>query len=152
MTQKQKHYKASLIKQIHTSKLYVEVYKNDRDLYELMLMSNYNVSSSKDLSIEQLLKLLAFLNQKTTSIEKIYATKNQINFIKTLWDQKAQNPDEKSLLKLIYNRFKIDLKNIEDLEKKDFKKVIALVQNLQIRQKTWEERIAYSKSKLRLAR
>ncbi len=148
MTPKQKAYKKILVQQIHTSKLYCNVYKHDRDLYELMLKNSYNVNSSKDLNIEELKNLLKFLNGKTARVEKVYASSNQIAFIKTLWEKNSENKDESSLLNLLYNRFKISLKHIENLEKKDFRKVIALLQNMKVRKRTYEEAYRHSMSKL----
>lgn len=152
MTQKQRAYKQALIKQVHISKLYVDVYSKDRELYEDMLINNFGVKSSKDLDIEQLIKLVKFLDGQTFVSLKTTATKNQIAFLLTLWKQKARNKDEKSLLNLIYMRFKISLNSIYDLEKKDFKKVVAVLQNMKIEEKTYEELYKNSMSKLKLAR
>lgn len=152
MTQKQRVYKQALIKQVHISKLYVDVYSKDRELYEDMLINNFGVKSSKDLDIEQLIKLVKFLDGQTFVSLKTTATKNQIAFLLTLWKQKARNKDEKSLLNLIYMRFKISLNSIYDLEKKDFKKVVAVLQNMKIEEKTYEELYKNSMSKLKLAR
>jgi len=152
MTQKQRAYKQALIKQVHISKLYVDVYSKDRELYEDMLTNNFGVKSSKDLDIEQLIKLVKFLDGQTMTSLKTTATKNQIAFLLTLWKQKARNKDEKSLLNLIYMRFKISLNSIYDLEKKDFKKVVAVLQNMKIEEKTYEELYKNSMSKLKLVR
>lgn len=152
MTQKQRAYKQALIKQVHISKLYVDVYSKDRELYEDMLINNFGVKSSKDLDIEQLIKLVKFLDGQTFVSLKTTATKNQIAFLLTLWKQKARNKDEKSLLNLIYMRFKISLNSIYDLEKKDFKKVVAVLQNMKIEEKTYEELYKNSMSKLKLER
>ena len=152
MTQKQRVYKQALIKQVHISKLYVDVYSKDRELYEDMLTNNFGVKSSKDLDIEQLIKLVKFLDGQTFVSLKTTSTKNQIAFLLTLWKQKARNKDEKSLLNLIYMRFKISLNSIYDLEKKDFKKVVAVLQNMKIEEKTYEELYKNSMSKLKLVR
>ena len=152
MTQKQRAYKQALIKQVHTSKLYIDVYSKDRELYQEMLTNNFAVKSSKDLDIEQLIKLVKFLDGQTFVSLKTTATKNQIAFLLTLWKQKARFKDEKSLLNLIYMRFKISLNSIYDLEKKDFKKVVAVLQNMKIEEKTYEELYKNSMSKLKLAR
>lgn len=152
MTQKQRAYKQALIKQVHTSKLYLDVYSKDRELYEDMLTNNFAVKSSKDLDIEQLLKLVKFLDGQTMVSLKTTATKNQIAFLLTLWKEKARNKDEKSLLNLIYMRFKISLNSIYDLEKKDFKKVVAVLQNMKVQSQSYDEAYQNSKVKLKLAR
>ena len=115
-----------------------------------MLQNNFAVKSSKELDISQLVELVKFLNGQKFVSFKTEATKNQIAFLLTLWEQKSINKDENSLLMLIYTRFKISLKSIYDLQKKDFKKVIAVVQNLKTREKSYEEHYAHSVSKLKL--
>jgi len=146
MTQKQKIYKASLIKAVHTSKLYIDIYSKDRELYEDMLFNNFGVKSSKDLGIEELKKLVLFLTGASVQTLKIKATKNQIAFILTLWREKSRLKDEKSLLNLIKSRFKISLNTIYELEKKDFKKVVAVLKNMTI---SFEDSVKLSKSKLK---
>jgi len=152
MTQKQKAYKQALIKQVHTSKLYIDVYSKDRELYEEMLTNNFGVKSSKDLDIEQLLKLVKFLDAQTFVSLKTTATKNQIAFLLTLWKQKARFKNEASLLNLIYMRFKISLNSIYDLDKKDFKKVVAVLQNIKVDEPSYDEAYQNSISKLKLVR
>ena len=51
MTKKQKNYKKALLKLVHISKMYKEVYANDRELWEEFLNNNYGVKSSKFLSV-----------------------------------------------------------------------------------------------------
>jgi hypothetical protein len=150
MTNKQRFFKQALIKQVHTSKLWFDVYSHDRDLYETMLQNNFGVKSSKELDISQLMELVKFLNGQKFVSFKTEATKNQIAFLLSLWEQKSIAKDEKSLLMLIYTRFKISLNSIYDLPKKDFKKVIAVVQNLKAKEKNYDEHYAHSISKLKL--
>ncbi len=152
MTSKQRNFKAILIKQVHTSVLYKQVYKHDRDLYEQMLENTFGVKSSKDLSIDELLALVSFLNQKTAFIQKAFISNNQVSFLKSLWDQKANYPTEDNLLKLIYNKFKLDLKSINELHRKDFKKVVGLLKNLKKKELSDKERLAYSLSILKVVR
>ncbi len=64
MTKKQRYFKAYLIKRVHTSKLYTDIYSKDRELYEDMLKNSFGVKSSKYLSIEELIRLVDFLNGK----------------------------------------------------------------------------------------
>jgi len=49
---------------------------------------------------------------------------------------------------MIYSRFKISLNSIYELEKKDFKKVVAVLKNMNI---SFEESVKLSKSKLRFS-
>jgi len=151
LTKKQESYKASLIKAVHTSKTYIDIYSKDRELYEDMLFNNFGVRSSKNLSIDELKKLVLFLGS-TRFLKHDYLktkiSKNQGAFLLTLWKQKSRAKDEKSLLNLIKSRFKISLNSVYDLEKKDFKKVVAVLKNISI---SFEERVELSKSKLRFS-
>ena len=91
MTDKQKRYKASLIRSIHCSAMYKNVYAPDRDLYEAMLSNRFNVKSSKDMSIQELLQLDSFMNKKDglrLAPKKVYASQNQTNYIITVWAKK----------------------------------------------------------------
>jgi len=65
-----------------------------------------------------------------------------------LWREKSRAKDEKSLLNLISSRFKISLNSIYDLEKKDFKKIVAVLKNISI---SFEHSVNISRSKLRFS-
>lgn len=150
MTNKQLQYKKMLIMQVHRTKLWFDVYSHDRELYEDMLFNNFKVRTSKDLSIDSLKKLVKFLGGSSFVSLKTTITDNQAKFLLTLWKQKARLKDEANLLKLIYNRFKISLNSIYDLEKKDFKKVIAVLQNM--KEAVLEAgTVEYSKTRLKLS-
>lgn len=151
MTSKQQQYKKMLVMQVHRTKLWFDVYSHDRELYEDMLFNNFGVKSSKDLNIDSLKKLIKFLGGNSFVSLKTTVTNNQARFLLTLWKQKARFKDEDSLLKLIYNRFKISLNSIYDLEKKDFKKVIAVLQNM--KEAVLEAgTVEYSKTRLKLSK
>ncbi|WP_294962348.1 hypothetical protein [Sulfurimonas sp.] len=80
MTDKQKRYKVALIRSIHCSDMYKNVYADDRELYETMLENRFGVSSSKKLGIEELIALDSFVNNKgglRLAPKKVYATKNK---------------------------------------------------------------------------
>jgi len=133
MTQKQRNYKKALIKSIHTSPLYNEVYKEDRELYETMLNNRYVVKSSKDLEIDQLIDLNNFLNKKEskTTLKKVTGiTKNQLSFILTLWENNSMHKDMFSLLKIIKRVTKREISSIEELTKKEAGVVIASIKNM----------------------
>jgi len=83
LTKKQESYKASLIKAVHTSKLYIDIYSKDRELYEDMLFNNFGVRSSKNLSIDELKKLVLFLG--STGFLKHDYLKTKISKIKVLF-------------------------------------------------------------------
>lgn len=137
--------------QVHRTKLWFDVYRHDREFYEDMLFNNFGVKSSKDLNIDSLKRLVKFLGGSSFVSLKTTVTNNQARFLLTLWKQKARLKDEANLLKLIYNRFKISLNSIYDLEKKDFKKVIAVLQNM--KEAVLEAgTIEYSKTRLKLSK
>lgn len=154
MTQKQQAFKKMLVMQVHRTKLWFDVYSHDRELYETMLFNNFGVRSSKELDIDNLKKLIKFLNDGKMIYTKpnvVSITKNQALFLITLWRQNARNKEDEALLKLIYTRFKISLNSIYELKKGDFKKVVAVLKGIQeavIEAGT----IEYSKSRLRLIR
>ena len=58
MTKKQKAYKNALLRRVHTTKKYLEVYARDRELWETFLQNSYGVTSSKDLTIDELKNLI----------------------------------------------------------------------------------------------
>jgi len=90
MTQKQKIYKASLVKAIHISKLYIDIYSKDRELYEDMLFNNFVIKSSKNLSIDELKRLVLFLGGSSTTSLKVKLINNQALFLLTLWREKSR--------------------------------------------------------------
>jgi phage gp16-like protein len=133
MTDKQRRYKSSLIKSIHSSQLYKDVYCDDRELYETMLENTFGVTSSKKLSIEELINLNNFMNKKgelRVAPKKVGATTNQINFIKTLWTNNSRNKDLNSLLTQIKKVIKRDINALESLTKDEAGRVIASIKNI----------------------
>jgi hypothetical protein len=133
MTKKQQNFKRALIKQVHTSPMYKGIFAHNRDLYEDMLKAKFGVTSSKDLSIDELIALVDYLNHTTDKIELPPATQNQIAYIKTQWLLKAESKDETSLLKFIKRVTKKEIKSLENLTKRDASKVIGALNNLKIR-------------------
>ena len=129
MTKKQVGYKIALIKQIHCSPAWRDVYRDHRGLYEHMLMAHFEVKSSKDLSIDELKSLLEFMNGKS-AIKKVLATNNQLAYIVTLWQKNSMYKDMFSLLKFIKNKFGLDVKELKDISKRDVTKVIGAVKNI----------------------
>lgn len=133
MTEKQRRYKSSLIKSVHSSEVYKDVYKDDRDLYEAMLENTFGVTSSKKLSIEELINLNNFMNKKgelRVAPKKVGATTNQINFIKTLWTHNSRKKDLTSLLTQVKKVIKRDVNALENLRKDEAGRVIASIKNI----------------------
>ncbi|WP_324172006.1 phage protein GemA/Gp16 family protein [Sulfurimonas sp.] len=133
MTEKQRNYQSALIKSIHSSELYKDVYSDDRELYEAMLENTFGVLSSKKLSIEELINLNNFMNKKgelRVAPKKVGSTTNQINFIKTLWSKNSRNKDLNSLLTQVKKVIKRDINALESLTKDEAGKVIASIKNI----------------------
>ena len=133
MTDKQRRYKSALIKSIHCSDMYKNIYAHDRDLYESMLQNRFGVDSSKKLGIEELISLDRFMNKKDglqIVPKKIYATKNQIAFIKTLWGANSKEKTISSLLKLVSKVLQKEVERLEDIAKNEAGKVIASIKNI----------------------
>lgn len=130
MTKKQQNYKKALLKLVHTSKMYKEVYANDRELWEEFLKRNYGVKSSKYLSISELEGLVDYLNYKTKKIKVEPATMNQIKYMTHLWDKKGKVKGVFGLLKFIRERMKFDVFKLKDLTKEQATKIIIALTKL----------------------
>ncbi len=130
MTKKQKAYKNSLLRKVHTSRTYLEVYSKDRELYEQMLKNSFGVKSSKDLSIDELKRLVDFLDGKSNEIKKDLITTNQKSYILVMWGKKSLFKDENSLLKFAKRILQRDVNSIDKITKREAIKLIAAVKNL----------------------
>ena len=130
MTKKQKIYKNSLLRSVHTSRTYLEVYSKDRELYEQMLKNSFGVKSSKDLSIDELKRLILFLNGKSNDLKKDLITTNQKSYILVMWDKKSFFKDEDSLLKFAKRILQREVNSIDEITKREAIKLIAAVKNL----------------------
>jgi len=132
MTRKQKEYKKALIRSIHCSPLYKKIYANDRELYEEMLFNNFGVRSSKDLSIDELKNLNNFMHKKELRLapKKVYASKQQIAFIKALWLERSKFKFGYSLLNFAKKALKKEIKDLTKITKKEAKQLIASIKSL----------------------
>jgi len=132
MTKKQRAYKQALIRSIHTSPLWRSVYSNDRELYEEMLFNTFGVKSSKELSIDELKSLDDFMHQRKKEVapKGVYATKQQIAFIQTLWFERSTFKFGFSLLRFASRVFKRDVSDITKITKKEAKQLISAIKAL----------------------
>lgn len=130
MTKKQRAYQISLLRQLHLSKRYLELYKDDQILYRHFLETNLSVTSSKMLSIDVLKELVDYFNFERDTIPNNGASQQQINFIKHLWSRHSTNKDESSLLRFITRTTKKTLATINQLSPNDAKIVIAGIKKL----------------------
>jgi hypothetical protein len=133
LTEAQKRLKKSLIVSVHLSKRYREYYKEHEDEYREFLMEHFGVSSSKDLSIDELIELKEYFNFrrdgiKKRDLEKI--TKLQKETILKLWDEIARDKSERALiwfLKRFEGKLVID---IDLLSKKGAQKAIIALKKI----------------------
>ncbi|MFX4241477.1 phage protein GemA/Gp16 family protein [Aliarcobacter butzleri] len=135
MTNKQRAYKQALIKQVHTSKLYIDVYSQDRELYEDMLQNNFGVKSSKDLSIDGLMELVKFLQgnpftRSKKAIKSFKATTNQTDYILTLWQKNSLYKDVFSLFNFAKKIIKKEINSLDELNKNEARTLINAVLNI----------------------
>lgn len=133
MTQKQKNYIKFLIKSIHSSEMYKNVYAHDRELYETMLENRFGAKSSKDMSIEELIALDNFVNKRDglqVTPKKVYSTKNQISYIKTLWVTNSREKTIESLLQLASKILKKPVKDLDKISKKEAGQLIASIKDI----------------------
>jgi len=136
MTPKQKALKKSLIMKVHTSKLYNEVYRHDRELYEEMLQNHFGTTSSKKLDITQLMVLVDFLNRKRSVLPRIIkndtaASAAQMHTIKTLWGSVARDKSDDALRKFIHRITKNLYLHLENISKKDAQAVIVALKKME---------------------
>jgi len=130
MTKKQQNYKKALLRLVHTSKMYKEVYANDRELWEEFLKRTYGVKSSKHLSISELESLVDYLNYRTKKIKVEPATNNQIRYMSHLWEKKGKIKGVFGLLKFVRKRMGFDVFKLKDLSKEQATKVIIALTKL----------------------
>lgn len=136
MTTKQKNYKKGLIRSIHTSKLWREVYSTNRGFYESMLEHSFGVKSSKDLSIEELKRLDDFMNKRDREDgicvpRVIVASKQQISFVQTLWIRNSREKSIDSLLKFATRILKREVEDITSISKKEASALIGAVKKVE---------------------
>ncbi len=133
MTQKQKIYKNALLRQLHVSSRYINLYKSEDDLYREFLFENFGVKSSKDLDIEALKNLVAYMNFKAPLVKakkSFAATTNQTDYILTLWEKNSLKKDVYSLFAFAKKIIKKDLVTLDELSKNEAKTLINAVGNI----------------------
>jgi len=130
-TTKLQQLKKKLITAVHLSQRYKNYYADNKEEYKKLLLKHFNVGSSKNLSINELIVLLDYLNFKTDTIEltkEKKASKAQVEKIKELWQQFARDKSDRALIHFLsrYNG-KILVLKLEDYPQKVLQKgIIAL--------------------------
>ena len=133
MTPKQKAYHTSLIKQVHVSLRYKNYYRENRAEYVELLKESFNKSSSKDLTVSQLVGLVDYLNMKCPDLPTLKhtaATPQQLYKIEQAWSAKARDKSTSSMLIFVKRITKKDVSRLVDLKKDDARKVIIALERM----------------------
>jgi hypothetical protein len=124
MTPAQEQYKKQLIKKIQINKNNVFI---DDEYRKEFMMSRFGVSSTKDMSIDELNHLLRFCLKKVSDVPFSPPTSAQIKKIYDLWRAKARDTGDKALDSFIY---KIIKKERAKITKREAIKVIVALGRL----------------------
>lgn len=130
MTSKQRGYQISLLRQLHLSERYIQLYKDDPIAYRAWLKKHLDVDSSKDLRLDTLISLVQYFQFKSDDIPHNRASTQQIGFIRHLWSANATYKDEASLLSFVDRVTGRELDTLESLTPTQASKVIFGVKNL----------------------
>jgi phage gp16-like protein len=125
MTQEQ--YKAKLIQLIQINKN--NVFIDDEDRKEFM-MSRFGVSSTKEMSIDELNRLLDFCLKKVSDVPYSPITSAQYKKIMELWKAKARNKEFYALQSFIRKISGKPIEILHDLTKSEATKVIVALERM----------------------
>ena len=87
LTPKQRSYQISLLRALHLSPRYKNLYKDDPIAYRAFLSKQLGVRSSKELSINVLKELVAYFEFKQDEPPTNKASDQQVAFIRHLWSK-----------------------------------------------------------------
>ena len=130
MTKKQELFHKSLVRAIHLSRRYKEYFKDERDEYLELLQEHFGVDSSTELSIEQLIVFVDYMNFKDVTLptfrakDNIHCTQAQLSMMRGLWKDRAREPTDENLLKFIYRQEKKRYLHLHMLSKIEAQKII----------------------------
>ncbi len=139
-TKAQEALKKSLIQRVHVSNKYRSYYKDNREDYTEKLFEHFGERSSKDLNIDQLFALVAWLNNESPVLETIKdrnkdVTLKQLTMIKGLWEVYANDQSETALRAFVFKVTKNRYLNMESISKTDATKcIVALKRTLKEKQ------------------
>ena len=134
MTQKQKAFKLSLVKQVHTAPKYIALFKNDETAYRDKLEAHFGKRSSTELSIDQLIALVRWLRDELPELPMLKdrseeATLRQTIAIRGLWQRYARDKSDKALRSFVAKITGNTYIHPDKLTKKDAQKVILALKN-----------------------
>jgi hypothetical protein len=131
MTPKQRSYQISLLRALHLSPRYKNLYADDKVAYRHFLKEQLGVESSKELKLGVLKELVEYFEFKRDEPPTNKASNQQVGYLKHLWSKNATNKDFKSLLTLLQNKVNVHLKSISDLTPNQCKQAIGIVSKLE---------------------
>ena len=128
MTHKQRAYQKSLIKQVHISSRYQNYYKENKDEYQDLLKDHFGVSSSKELSVSDLILLVDYLNFKSSELPSVPPprdiTKKQYEYMYGLWQSEARDKSDTALLNFVKRQTKRKINSLNKLSFEEAQKLI----------------------------
>lgn len=129
LTPKQRAFRNSLLTKIHLADSYVGFYAENEKDYRDMLQQNFGKRSAADLTINQLITLLDFLNGKRANpVERV--TKAQIDFIEKGWELKARDKSKRALMNFVNKNTKLTLIRLDALTKQQATGIINAIKRM----------------------
>ena len=129
LTQKQQWFRRNLLGKIHQSERYLAYYKDNEDVYRQMLSDSFKKRSAADLTINQLITLLDFLNGKTKTCFD-GCTKNQAHYIRHTWVKVSREKNIPALIRFIKSNTGLEVVNVEALSKQQASGVLAALNKM----------------------
>ena len=130
MTKKQRAYQISLLRALHLSPRYKNLYADDKVAYRHFLKEQLGVESSKELKISTLKELVEYFEFKRDEPPTNKASTQQVNFLKHLWVKNATNKDFDTLLTFLKSKINSRLRGIYELTPKECSQAIGIVEKL----------------------
>ncbi len=130
MTTKQRGYQISLLRRLHTAPRYLALYAEDPIAYRAWLKKHLRVDSSKELSLEKLIELVAYMEMKRETVPTNHASAQQIAYLHHLWSQRAKTPTLEALLSFAHRVLKYHPEDTETLSPTEVSRLIAAVKGI----------------------
>lgn len=133
MTPKQKRLHASLIKALHISRRYKEFYSQNREEYLELLQEHFKVESSKELSIDQLMIFVDWMNFKEVELpqyQERICTKAQLATMRGLWNSFATIKTDEALLRFANRQTKKSYTKLHMISLREAQKIIPVLETM----------------------
>lgn len=136
MTKKQQDFHKSLIKSLHISRKYKEYFKDNKDEYVELLQLHFGVDTSKELSIDQLIIFVDYMNFKNVNLPlhrpnaDALCTQNQLSMMRALWKESARNPQDETLVTFVNINRHTKYESLHLVSKFDAQKMIPVLKSM----------------------